>query len=55
MQFHLLLGYKYNLEMPSPELVQEVGRKIRDTLGESFRLELPKFYKYESVDEFEPM
>lgn len=50
---HLTLGYKYNLEMPPPELTQEVGQRVIQLIGQYLEVGLPVFCQYESVSEYD--
>jgi hypothetical protein len=49
----LILGYKYNVEMPPPSLVEEVAKDLRAIMSSTVQLDLPRFYTYESMDDFE--
>lgn len=51
--YYLTLGYKNTPEMPPPSLMEEIGRNLTKILTESVECELPLFYKYESVDDYE--
>lgn len=53
--YHLTLGYKYSLEMPPRELVEEAGRKVIEILGQHIKIGLPVFCQFESMTEFEPL
>lgn len=53
--YHLTLGYKYSLEMPPKDLVEEVGRNVIEILGQTMKISLPVFCQFESMTEYEPI